>query len=227
MIRIFLVDDNDLVRFGLRSVLRNDASLTVTGEARDMASALASIDPKSVDIVLIDMNLPDGTGIEFCRRLQMHSPGIRCVMFTATADAELMTRAALSGAAGYLTSNLPGEIIIRAIRTVFAGRLAFDHRVTETLIRHIRQEKRVENALRELTSRELKLFHLVSDGLTNQQISQRIDVAEKTVRNNLTTLYAKLGVENRSQLVALSLELREGLLHTSPATATPKIAVEC
>ncbi|WP_067828495.1 response regulator transcription factor [Nocardia inohanensis] len=216
MVRVFLVDNNDLVRFGLKSVLHNDSALEIVGEARDAASALAAMDSKPVDVVLVDMDLPDSTGIEFCRRLHADSRDIKCVIFASTAEAEIMTQAALSGAAGYLTSNLPGEIITRAIHTVSAGRLAFDHRVTEVLIRHVRREKEFEHALGELTPRELKLFHLVSDGLSNHQISQAIDLAEKTVRNNLTALYAKLGVENRSQLVTLAAKLREGILPTQP-----------
>lgn len=212
MIRIFLVDNNNAARSGLNSLLTQNNSLTVAGQARDIAGALESIDPEAVDIVVTALNLPDGNGVELCHRLQMSFPGIKCVIFSATSDAETMTLAALAGATGYLTSNLPGEVIIRAMHVVSAGKLAFDQRLTEILIRHIRQSAAIESALRELSSRELDLFSLVSEGHSSRQIAEHLDIAEKTVRNNLTKLYAKLGVQNRSQLLALSAKLREGLM---------------
>lgn len=225
MIRIFLVGKGDASRVGFRSVLADNPALSVIGEAAGMAGALATIDPRRVDIAVVEPNLPDGSGLEFCRRLQTSYPSVKSIIFTAAADVDLMTRAALAGAAGYLTSNLSGDLIGRAIHAVSTGRLAFDHRVTETLIKHVRQERKVESTLAGLTPRELTLFHLVGNGLTSRQIAQRIEIAEKTVRNNLTTLYVKLGVENRSQLAALSATLRDGLLHmdtplqTDPLTA--------
>ncbi|MET9490526.1 response regulator transcription factor [Nocardia sp. NPDC006630] len=212
MIQIFIVDDNNIALAGLKSFLRNNRSMTVTGEARDMASALKAIDPKSVDIAIVGLELPDGSGIELCRRLQVNFPDIKCVIFSAPADAETLTRAALAGAFGYLTSNLPGETILQAMHMVSAGRLAFDQRLIEILIRHVRQSAAVDSALRELTFRELELFDSVGEGRSSQQIAERLGIAEKTVRNNLTKLYAKLGVENRNELVALSAKLREGLI---------------
>ncbi|MCU1470868.1 MAG: DNA-binding response regulator [Glaciihabitans sp.] len=211
MTRIFIVDNN-IARFGLESLFESTASLAVVGGTNEAAHALESMDPRTVDIVIVGLNLPDGNGIDLCRRLQMTTPGVKCVIFTTAADPEIMTQAALAGAAGCLTSNLPGEVITRAIRSVAAGKLAFDHRVTEVLIRHVRQSTAVKNALRELTSREMNLFDLVSEGHTSRQIADSLGIAEKTVRNNLTKLYAKLGVENRNQLLALSAQLRNGLL---------------
>ncbi|WP_067566195.1 response regulator [Nocardia acidivorans] len=211
MIRIFIADNN-IARFGLKSLFENTPSLTVVGGASAAAQALESMDPRSVDIAIVGLNLPDGSGIDLCRRIQMISPGIKCVIFTEAADPETMAQAALAGAAGCLTKNLPGEVITQAIRSVAAGKLAFDQRVTEVLIRHVRQSTTVCKALRELTTRELALFDLVSTGHSSQQIANSLGIAEKTVRNNLTKLYAKLGVENRNQLTELSTQLRNGLL---------------
>lgn len=211
MIRIFIVD-NTIARSGLEALFENSASLTVVGGANEATRALRSMDPQSVDIAIVGLNLPDGSGIDLCRHLHTISPDIKCVVVTATADPEIMAQAALSGAAGCLTSNLPGEVIIRAMSAVAAGKLAFDQRVTEVLIRHVRQSTAVDNALRELTSRELALFDLVSEGRSSRQIADSLGIAEKTVRNNLTKLYTKLGVENRHQLLALSSQLRNGLL---------------
>lgn len=199
MVKVFLVDDHEVVRRGLIDLLGSDPELDVVGEAGSVAEAMARVPALRPDVAVLDVRLPDGNGIELCRDLLSLLPDLRCLMLTSFTSDEAMLDAILAGASGYVVKDIKGMELARAIKEVGAGRSLLDNRAAATLIARVRGESERADPLSGLTDRERVLLDLLGEGLTNKQIGARMFLAEKTVKNYVSRLLAKLGMERRTQ----------------------------
>ncbi|MFI5613997.1 response regulator [Amycolatopsis sp. NPDC051903] len=203
MIKVFLVDDHELVRRGVADLVEDEEDLTVAGQAASAAEALARIPAVRPDVAVLDVRLPDGDGVRLCRDLRATLPGLRCLMLTSYTDEESMVDAVLAGADGYVIKDIEGLRLIDAVRRVAAGRNLLDDRAVAALVGKLREGTRHPGPLAALTEQERVLLDLIGEGLTNRQIAERMFLAEKTVKNYVSRLLAKLGVERRTQAAVL------------------------
>ncbi|MFD6355390.1 response regulator transcription factor [Nocardia tengchongensis] len=210
MITVFLVDDHEIVRRGLTDLLEEDPELTVVGEAGDVAQALARIPALRPDVAVLDVRLPDGNGIELCRDLLAEIDDLRCLILTSYTDEQAMMDAILAGASGYVVKDIKGMELAKAIKEVGAGRSLLDNRAAAALMARLRRSTEFDGPMAGLTDQERKLLDLLGDGLTNRQIAERMFLAEKTVKNYVSRLLAKLGMERRTQAAVLASKLRTG-----------------
>ncbi|WP_040783578.1 response regulator [Nocardia pneumoniae] len=208
MITVFLVDDHEIVRRGLVDLLSADPELTVVGEAGDVAQALARIPALRPDVAVLDVRLPDGNGIELCRDLLSKLDDLRCLILTSFTDEQAMLDAILAGASGYVVKDIKGMELAKAIKEVGAGRSLLDNRAAAALMQRLRANTQQDGPLAGLTEQERKLLDLLGEGLTNRQIAQRMFLAEKTVKNYVSRLLAKLGLERRTQAAVYASKLR-------------------
>ncbi|MEV0765873.1 response regulator transcription factor [Nocardia sp. NPDC050435] len=208
MITVFLVDDHHIVRRGVAELLGAEPDLEVIGEAGTVAQALARIPASRPDVVVLDVRLPDGNGIELCRELLDHVPGLRCLILTSFTDEQAMLDAILAGARGYVVKDIGTLELVDAIRAVGAGESLLDNRAAAALMSKLRQQSEGESGpLATLSEQERVLLDLLGEGLTNRQISARMFLAEKTVKNYVSRLLTKLGVERRTQAAVLASKL--------------------
>jgi two-component system, NarL family, response regulator DevR len=207
---VFLVDDHEVVRKGVAGLLQTDPDLTVIGEAATAAQALARIPALRPDVVLLDVRLPDGNGVELCRELKSKLPDLNVLMLTSYTDEEAMLNAILAGAGGYVIKDIQGSRLVSAVREVGAGRSLLDNRAAATLMAKLRADATDGGPADRLTERERTLLDLIGEGLTNRQIAERMFLAEKTVKNYVSRMLAKLGMERRTQAAVLATELRQG-----------------
>ncbi|RDI55497.1 response regulator transcription factor [Nocardia mexicana] len=210
MIKVFLVDDHEIVRRGLIDLLEGDPELTVVGEAGDVAHALARIPALRPDVAVLDVRLPDGNGIELCRELLSRFDELRCLILTSYTDEQAMLDAILAGASGYVIKDIKGMELAEAIKAVGSGRSLLDNRAAAALMERLRRSTQADGPLASLTEQERKLLDLLGDGLTNRQIAERMFLAEKTVKNYVSRLLAKLGMERRTQAAVYASKLRAG-----------------
>lgn len=198
MTRVFLVDDHEIVRRGIAELVDAERDLEVVGEASGVRQALARIAATRPDVAVLDVRLPDGNGIDLCREIQSREPGIACLILTAYDDDEAVRSAVLAGAAGYVVKDVRGQALIENIRQVAAGRRLLPatagRRVVETL-----ESTSGELSDVGLSLRERQVLEFIAAGLTNRQIAERLELAEKTVKNYVSGLLAKLGMESRTQ----------------------------
>ena len=199
MVTVFLVDDHEVVRRGLIDLLSADAELDVIGEAGSAAQAMAQIPALKPDVAVLDVRLPDGNGIELCRDLLAKMPDLRCLMLTSFTSDEAMLDAILAGASGYAVKDIKGMELARAIKDVGAGRSLLDNRAAAALMAKLRGAAERSDPLSGLTDQERVLLNLLGEGLTNKQLAARMFLAEKTVKNYVSRLLAKLGMERRTQ----------------------------
>lgn len=199
MVKVFLVDDHEIVRRGLIELLGADGDLEVVGEAGSVAQALARIPALKPDVAVLDVRLPDGNGIELCRDLLSQFPDLRCLMLTSYTSEEAMVDAILAGASGYVVKDIKGMELANAIKEVAAGRSLLDNRAATALMTKLRGLSEHNDPLSELSEQEHVLLELLGEGLTNKQIAARMFLAEKTVKNYVSRLLAKLGMERRTQ----------------------------
>ncbi|BBX16932.1 DNA-binding response regulator [Mycolicibacterium duvalii] len=199
MVKVFLVDDHEVVRRGLIDLLGADPDLEVVGEAGSVAEALARIPAAQPEVAVLDVRLPDGNGIELCRDLLSQLPNLRCLMLTSFTSDEAMLDAILAGASGYVVKDIKGMELARAIKEVGAGRSLLDNRAAAALMTKLRGDGGHTDPLSDLTDQERILLDLLGEGLTNKQIAARMFLAEKTVKNYVSRLLAKLGMERRTQ----------------------------
>ncbi|MEU5690842.1 response regulator transcription factor [Actinosynnema sp. NPDC020468] len=209
MARVFLVDDHEVVRVGVRELLNGDDDLEVVGEAGSVAEALARVPGSGADVAVLDVRLPDGNGIELCRELRSRLPELKCLMLTSFTDDEALFDAIMAGAAGFVLKRILGNELQSAVRTVAAGGSLLDARSTAALLDRIRREREEGDPLRVLTDQERVVLDHIGDGLTNRQIAERMFLAEKTIKNYVSHLMAKLGLERRTQAAVLSTRLRK------------------
>ena len=199
MVTVFLVDDHEVVRRGLIDLLGADPELEVVGEAGSVAEALARIPGLRPDVAVLDVRLPDGNGIELCHELLSKMPDLRCLMLTSFTSDEAMLDAILAGASGYVVKDIKGMELARAINEVGAGKSLLDNRAAAALMAKLRGAAKASDPLSGLTDQERVLLDLLGEGLTNKQIAARMFLAEKTIKNYVSRLLAKLGMERRTQ----------------------------
>ncbi|CDP89720.1 MULTISPECIES: hypoxia response regulator transcription factor DosR/DevR [Mycolicibacterium] len=207
MIRVFLVDDHEVVRRGLIDLLSADPELDVIGEADSVAQALARVPALAPDVAVLDVRLPDGNGIELCRELLSRMPDLRCLMLTSFTSDEAMLDAILAGASGYVVKDIKGMELAQAIKDVGAGKSLLDNRAATALMAKLRGDAERADPLAGLTQQERVLLDLLGEGLTNRQIAARMFLAEKTVKNYVSRLLAKLGMERRTQAAVFASTL--------------------
>jgi DNA-binding NarL/FixJ family response regulator len=206
-VRVFLVDDHEVVRRGVAEVLEDEPGITVVGEAGSVAEALARVPAVRPDVVVVDMRLPDGDGADLCARLRAHDPRLRCLILTSYSDDEAVAAAVRAGCSGYLLKQVRGSALVSAVRTVAAGGTLFQAEIRPDT--GPRRSRAGADRLALLTEQERSVLGLIGQGLTNRQIGDRMGLAEKTVKNYTSHLLAKLGLERRTQAAILATELRD------------------
>jgi two-component system response regulator DevR len=207
-IRVFLLDDHEIVRRGIADLLSAAEDMEVVGEAGTAAEALRRIPAVHPDVALLDGRLPDGSGIDVCRDIRSTYPDIGCLILTSYDDDDALFAAVMAGASGYLLKEIRGSSLLDGIRQVKAGHSLLDPSVTERVMQRLRNGKEQDPRLAGLTERERDILDLIADGLTNRQIGERLFLAEKTVKNYVSALLAKLGMQRRTQAAVLGSELK-------------------
>jgi len=207
-VRVFVVDDQEIVRRGVIDLCEAEPDIEVVGEAGTAAQARARISATNPDVVLMDMRLPDGNGIDVCRDVRSENPKIRCIILTAYDDDEAINAAVLAGASGYVLKEVRGNRLIENIRTVAAGRSILGSPLSHKVVERIRHDHEGDSRLETLSARENEVLSLIAEGLTNREIGERLALAEKTVKNYVSSLLSKLGLQRRTQAAVLRLETR-------------------
>ncbi|MFB2580456.1 response regulator [Herbiconiux sp. P15] len=209
MIRIFLVDDHELVRRGIADMLEAEPDIEVVGEGATVAQGLARIAATRPDVALLDVRLPDGSGIDLCREVRSRHPEVQCLMLTAYDDDDALRAAVLAGAAGYVLKDIRGAGLVDALRKVASGRKLLDPRMTMKVVESIvAPVVTTDPRMGSLTPREHQMLALIAEGLTNREIGARMSLAEKTVKNYVSVLLAKLGLHRRAHAAILHQESR-------------------
>jgi two-component system response regulator DevR len=207
-IRVFILDDHELVRRGLTDLLGSTSDIEVVGEAATAGEALRRIPAARPDVALLDARLPDGSGIEVCREIRSSHLEVRCVILTSFDDEEALFAAVMAGASGYLLKQIRGFNLVDGIRQVAAGRSLVDPAVTRNLLERIRHPVEANSPGGGLSDREREILSLIADGYTNRQIGKELFLAEKTVKNYVSALLAKLGMQRRTQAAVYGASLR-------------------
>jgi DNA-binding NarL/FixJ family response regulator len=206
-IRVFLLDDHEIVRQGLRTLLESDGDIEVVGESGLASEATSRIPALRTDVAVLDARLPDGSGIEVCRLVRAVDPGIKALILTSYDDDEALFAAIMAGASGYILKEVTSQDLLGAVRHVAAGHSLIDPLLTERVLDRVRNGPETAPELANLTEQELRLLELIAEGLTNRQIGERMFLAEKTVKNYVSTLLGKLGLERRTQAAVLASRL--------------------
>ncbi|GAA3748126.1 response regulator transcription factor [Salinactinospora qingdaonensis] len=207
-IRVFLVDDHDIVRRGVSALLSNESDIDVVGEAASGAEATARIPAAGPDVALLDVRLPDGSGVEVCREVRSRLPELACLMLTSYSDDDALYDSVMAGASGYVLKQIHGSDLVGAIRTVATGESLLDPRSTARIMRRIRTDTERKDPLAALSDQERRIFELIGEGLTNRQIGERIFLAEKTVKNYVSSVLAKLDMQRRTQAAGYAARLK-------------------
>ena len=210
-IRLFLLDDHEIVRRGLRELFETEADMVVVGEAGTAEEALTRIPTASPDVAVLDVRLGEGQadGVEVCREIRSTHPEVSCLILTSFADDEALFSAIMAGAAGYMLKQVRGDDLLDAVRRVAQGQSLLDPGVTARVLQRLRAPQAPEDDLSPLTDQERRILDLIAEGLTNRQIGERMFLAEKTVKNYVSSLLAKLGLQRRTQAAVLAMEQRQ------------------
>ncbi|MFD8291828.1 response regulator [Streptomyces lavendulae] len=213
-VRVFLLDDHEVVRRGLRDLLDAEPDIAVVGEAGTAEQALTRGPAVRPDVAVLDVRLPDGDGISVCRELRSRMPGLACLMLTSFDDEDALLDAIMAGAAGYVLKQIKGSDLVAAVRTVATGQSMLDPSTTARLMRSLRGPEAVaqepqDSRLAALSERERDVLELIGEGLTNRQIAERLYLSEKTVKNHISRLLGKLGVERRVQAAVIAAQVHE------------------
>jgi DNA-binding NarL/FixJ family response regulator len=206
-IRVFLLDDHEIVRMGVRDLLEAEPGITVIGEAGTAASALARIPALKPDVAILDIRLPDGDGVSVCRDIRSKMPQLACLMLTSFSDDEALFDAIMAGAAGYVLKQIRGTDLVGAVRTIASGQSLLDPEAASRVMRRMRDQATAADPLAGLTDQERRILALIGEGLTNRQIGDRLFLAEKTVKNYVSALFAKLGMQRRAQAAAYAARI--------------------
>jgi DNA-binding NarL/FixJ family response regulator len=217
---VFLLDDHEVVRTGLRALLEADDDITVVGEAGTVADALLRIPAAKPDVAVLDVRLPDGNGVEVCRELRSADPDIVCVMLTSYADDDALIASIMAGAAGYVLKQIGSLDLLDTIRRAGAGESQLDPVLTDRVLERLRDGPRLDPRLSGLTPQERRILDLIAEGKTNRQIAEEIHLAEKTVKNYVSNLLAKLGMERRTQAATFAARLNERSAQVARSDAT-------
>ncbi|MGW2679231.1 response regulator [Streptomyces sp. NPDC001436] len=208
-VRVFLLDDHEVVRRGVHDLLDAEPDLTVVGEAGTAEQALARVPALRPQVAVLDVRLPDGDGVSVCRELRSRMPDLACLMLTSFDDEEALLDAIMAGASGYVLKQITGTDLVNAVRTVASGQSMLDPGATARVMARLRggaAKEEQPRGLPGLTEREREILALVGEGLTNREIGKRLYLAEKTVKNNISRLLAKLGVERRVQAAVIATQ---------------------
>jgi two-component system response regulator DevR len=211
MTRVFLVDDHEIVRRGIADLINAEPDLDVIGEAETAKQAIGRIAATVPDVVVLDVHLPDGSGIDVCRDVRSANPSVRCLLLTAFDDDTAGSAAVLAGASGYILKNIRGHNLIESIRAVARGRSLIDAAMTRRIVERVDRAAGgagAEDPGLDLTHRERQVLELIADGLTNREIGEQLELAEKTVKNYVSALLAKLGMTRRTQAAVYGAKLR-------------------
>jgi DNA-binding NarL/FixJ family response regulator len=208
-IRVFLLDDHEVVRRGVADLLDAEEDIHVVGEAGTAEEALGRIFATSPDVCVLDVRLPDGSGVEVCRDVREKRPEIACLMLTSFSDDEALLEAVLAGAAGYLLKQVRGSDLVDAVRRVATGQSLLDPAVTATVLRRLREGSADDQRLSGLTEQERKVLALLAEGRTNRQIADTLYLAEKTVKNYVSNVLAKLGMSRRTEAAVWAARIDE------------------
>jgi len=206
-IKVFLLDDHEVVRRGLHDLLDAEDDITVVGEAGTAAEGSRRIPALRPDVAILDARLPDGSGIDVCRDIRSVDPSIKALILTSYDDDEALFAAILAGASGYVLKQVRGDDLVDGVRRVAGGQSLLDPAVTARVLERVRSGKSVPQELASLTEQERRILALIAEGLTNRQIAERMYLAEKTVKNYVSSLLAKLGLERRTQAAVLASRL--------------------
>ena len=213
-IRVFLLDDHEVVRRGITDLLDAEPDISVVGDAGTVEHALVRGLALRPDVAVLDVRLPDGDGITVCRELRSRMPDLACLMLTSFADDEALYDAILAGASGYVLKQVRGTDLVKAVLTVAAGGSMLDPRATARVMERLRAEAQHEpDPLAQLTDQERRILALIGHGLTNRQIGSELFLAEKTVKNYVSSIFAKLGLERRAQAAVLADRLEQDKRH--------------
>jgi two-component system response regulator DevR len=207
--RVFLLDDHEVVRRGLRELFEAEDDLTVVGEGATAQEALARVPSSNPDVAVLDVRLPDGDGVEVCRDLRSAMPELKCLMLTSYADDEALFSAILAGASGYVLKQIRGSDLVSAVRRVAAGESLLDPSLTRQVMERLRGENVEDERLARLTTQERKILELIADGKTNRQIADELYLAEKTVKNYVSNLLSKMGFARRTEAAVYAAVLAE------------------
>ncbi len=208
-VRVFLLDDHEIVRRGVRDLLEADPEIEVVGEASTAAQAVDRLAVSTPDVAVLDVQLPDGSGVEVCRDARSARPELKCLMLTSFADDEAMLDSIMAGASGYVLKQVRGADIVDAVRRVAAGESLLDPSATARVIERLQRGVEEDERLRDLTGQERKILSLLADGLTNRQIASELFLAEKTVKNYVSNLLAKMGMSRRTEAAVYAARLDE------------------
>jgi two-component system response regulator DevR len=198
-IRVFLLDDHEIVRRGIRELLEAEPDITVVGESGLAAEAIRRIPALRPDVAILDGRLPDGSGIDVCREIRSRDPSIKALILTSYDDDDALFAAIMAGAAGYTLKQVRGNDLVDTVRRVADGQSMLDPSVTAQVLARLRDGPPVDREIEQLTPQEQRLLELIGEGLTNRQIAERMYLAEKTVKNYASSLFAKLGLTSRTQ----------------------------
>jgi two-component system response regulator DevR len=209
MTRVFLLDDHEVVRRGIRELLESEDDIEVAGEAGTVEEALRRVAATRPDVAILDVQLPDGSGVEVCREIRSRHPEIKCLMLTSYSDDEALFSALMAGASGYLLKQIRGNDLVDAVHRVANGESLLDPGVTKQVLDRLRTGNKDDDPLGDLTDQERNVFDLIGEGCTNRQIAEQLFLAEKTVKNYVSNLLAKLGMERRTEAAAYAARLSE------------------
>jgi DNA-binding NarL/FixJ family response regulator len=204
---VFLLDDHEIVRRGVKDLLEAQPDITVVGEAGTAAAALARIPALRPDVAVLDVRLPDGNGVTVCRDIRSKMPQVACLMLTSFGDDEALFDAIMAGAAGYVLKQIRGTDLVGAVRTLASGQSLLDPEAASRVMKRMRDQVTQSDPLAGLTTQERRILELIGEGLTNRQIGERLFLAEKTVKNYISALFAKLGMERRTQAAAYAVRV--------------------
>ncbi|MFZ1653276.1 MAG: response regulator transcription factor [Candidatus Nanopelagicales bacterium] len=205
-IRVFLLDDHEVVRRGVAELLQSEGDVEIVGEAATAAQAMSRIPALRPDVAVLDVQLPDGDGVTVCRELRSEMPELKCLMLTSFVDDEALLDAIVAGAAGYVLKQIRGTDLIGAVRTVAAGGSLLDPQTTARVMDRIRTDATKVDPLASLTDQERRILDLIGQGMTNRQIGEELFLAEKTVKNYVSSILAKLGLQRRTQAAVFAVK---------------------
>lgn len=209
-IRVFLLDDHEVVRRGLRDLIESHDDLEVVGDAGSAGMGLAGIAATSPDVAVLDVRLPDGNGVEVCREVRARHPEVYCLMLTSFGDDEALFDAIMAGASGYLLKDVRGTDLVGAIRRVAAGDSLLDPTLTGKVLERLRKGDDEDPRLASLSDQERRILELIAEGMTNRQIAEQLHLAEKTIKNYVSNLLAKLGMQRRTEAAVFYTQIERG-----------------
>ncbi len=208
-VRVFLLDDHEVVRAGIRALLENEEDVEVVGEAGVAADALVRIPLAKPNVAILDVRLPDGNGVEVCRQIRSEHPEVACLILTSYADDEALLASVMAGASGYVLKQVGSRDLVADIRKVAEGGTLLEPQLIERVLDRIRRGPEVDERLASLTTQERRILDCIAEGLTNRQIGEELFLAEKTVKNYVSNLLAKLGMQRRTEAAVFAARLAQ------------------